>query len=125
MLVTRTSTSELAAVEARLSDTSRSLTLEAGALVSDSKPADHPTVVLIVLCVAQFISALDVFIVNVALPKIGVGVGTLSLSDCHSTFRARGKRGRDRRGSPLVAPRASRRRRSGDRSVSRIDDRGS
>jgi MFS family permease len=38
-------------------------------------------VVLIVLCVAQFLSALDVFIVNVALPKIGVGVGSSSLSD--------------------------------------------
>jgi EmrB/QacA subfamily drug resistance transporter len=45
------------------------------------KPADHPTVVLVVLCVAQFLSALDVFIVNVALPKIGAGVGSLSLSD--------------------------------------------
>ena len=74
--MTSASTSELAAAEARLSDTSRSLTLEAGALVSDSKPADHPTVVLAVLCVAQFLSALDVFIVNVALPKIGAGVGS-------------------------------------------------
>jgi EmrB/QacA subfamily drug resistance transporter len=45
------------------------------------KPARHPGVVLAVLCVAQFIAALDVFIVNVALPKIGAGVGTSSLSD--------------------------------------------
>jgi EmrB/QacA subfamily drug resistance transporter len=52
-----------------------------GAVVPDSKPADHPTVVLVVLCVAQFLSALDVFIVNVALRKIGVGVGASSLSD--------------------------------------------
>ncbi|MDX6503640.1 MAG: hypothetical protein QOE29_765 [Gaiellaceae bacterium] len=44
-------------------------------------PASHPTVVLAVLCVAQFIGALDVFIVNVALPNIGVGFGESSLSN--------------------------------------------
>jgi EmrB/QacA subfamily drug resistance transporter len=38
-------------------------------------------VVLAVLCVAQFIGALDVFIVNVALPKIGAGFGESSLSN--------------------------------------------
>ena len=75
------STPELAAAETQLGDTSPSLTLEGGALVPHSKPADHPTVVLAVLCVAQFLSALDVFIVNVALRKIGVGVGASSLSD--------------------------------------------
>jgi EmrB/QacA subfamily drug resistance transporter len=79
--VARSSTSELAAAEAQLNDTSPSLTVEAGGLVTDSEPADHPTVVLAVLCVAQFVSALDVFIVNVALGKIGVGVGASSLSD--------------------------------------------
>ena len=41
----------------------------------------HPTVVLAVLCVAQFIGALDVFIVNVALPKIGAAFGEHSLSN--------------------------------------------
>jgi hypothetical protein len=60
--VARASTSELAAAEARLNYTSPSLTLETGAVVPGSKPADHPTVVLAVLCVAQFLSALDVFI---------------------------------------------------------------
>jgi EmrB/QacA subfamily drug resistance transporter len=45
------------------------------------KAASHPTVVLTVLCVAQFIGALDVFIVNVALPKIGAGFGERSLSN--------------------------------------------
>jgi hypothetical protein len=60
--VARATTSELAPTEARLSDTSPSLSLEARALVPDSKPAAHPTVVLAVLCVAQFLSALDVFI---------------------------------------------------------------
>jgi EmrB/QacA subfamily drug resistance transporter len=44
-------------------------------------PASHPTVVLAVLCAAQFIGALDVFIVNVALPKIGAGFGETSLSN--------------------------------------------
>jgi EmrB/QacA subfamily drug resistance transporter len=72
---------EPATIGGRLTDTSPSLTLEAGALGPEPKPADHPTIVLAVLCVAQFIAALDVFIVNVALPKIGVGVGTSSLSD--------------------------------------------
>jgi MFS family permease len=79
--VPRASTSQLAADETQVDDTSPSLTLEGGALVPDSKPADHPTVVLAVLCTAQFLSALDVFIVNVALRKIGVGVGASSLSD--------------------------------------------
>jgi hypothetical protein len=79
--VARASASEFAAAEAQLNDTSPSLTVEAGGLVPDYKPSDHPTVVLAVLCVAQFVSALDVFIVNVALRKIGVGVGTSSLSD--------------------------------------------
>jgi hypothetical protein len=78
--VARASTSELAAAEARLANPSPSLTLEAGSLGLDSKPAEHPAVVLAVLCVAQFLSALDVFIVNVALRKIGVGVGTSTLS---------------------------------------------
>jgi hypothetical protein len=36
---------------------------------------------LAVLCAAQFIGALDVFIVNVALPKIGAGFGETSLSN--------------------------------------------
>jgi hypothetical protein len=51
MLVT-----ELAAAEARLSDTSRSLTAEAGPLVPGSERADQPTVVLAVLCAAGFVS---------------------------------------------------------------------
>src|ERR1700740_109347 len=55
--------------------------LRAGTGDVEPKPPAHPTVVLVVLCVAQFLSALDVFIVNVALPKIGVGVGSSSLSD--------------------------------------------
>jgi EmrB/QacA subfamily drug resistance transporter len=38
-------------------------------------------VVLAVLCAGQFIAALDLFIVNVALPKIGIGVGATSLSN--------------------------------------------
>jgi EmrB/QacA subfamily drug resistance transporter len=46
-----------------------------------SKPAGHPAVLLAVLCVGQFLAALDLFIVNVALPKIGVGVHATSLSD--------------------------------------------
>ncbi|MEA2274909.1 MAG: hypothetical protein QOI98_3617 [Solirubrobacteraceae bacterium] len=46
-----------------------------------AKHASHPTVVLAVLCVAQFIGALDVFIVNVALPQIGAGFGESSLSN--------------------------------------------
>ena len=75
------STSELAAAETQLDDTALSLSLEGGALAPASKPAEHPTVVLVVLCVAQFLSALDVFIVNVALRKIGVGIGASSLSD--------------------------------------------
>jgi hypothetical protein len=54
--VARASTSELPAAEAQLNDTSPSLTLEAGTLVPDSRPAGHPTVVLSVLCVAQFLS---------------------------------------------------------------------
>ena len=41
----------------------------------------HPTAVLAVLCVAQFIGALDVFIVNVALPKMGAAFGEHSLSN--------------------------------------------
>ena len=49
--------------------------------IASAKPAAHPTVVLAVLCVAQFLGALDVFIVNVALPKIGVGFGESSLSN--------------------------------------------
>jgi EmrB/QacA subfamily drug resistance transporter len=36
---------------------------------------------LAVLCIAQFLAALDVFIVNVALPKIGAGFGESSLSN--------------------------------------------
>ena len=74
----RASTSELAAAEAQPSPL---LSLKSGSLDLASKPAEHPTVVLAVLCVAQFLSALDVFIVNVALRKIGAGVGTASLSD--------------------------------------------
>lgn len=77
----RASASELPAAEARLDNPSPAPTLEPGSLGPDSKPAGHPTVVLAVLCVAQFVSALDVFIVNVALRKIGVGVGASSLSD--------------------------------------------
>ena len=45
------------------------------------KPAAHPAVLLAVLCAGQFLAALDLFIVNVALPKIGVGVHATSLSD--------------------------------------------
>lgn len=62
-------------------ETSHRPALSTGTAGPEPKPAAHPTVVLIVLCVAQFLSALDVFIVNVALPKIGVGVGSSSLSD--------------------------------------------
>jgi hypothetical protein len=75
------STSEFAAAEAQLNDASPSLTVQARGLVPDSKPAEHPRVVLAVLCVAQFVTALDVFIVNVALRKIGVRVRMSSLSD--------------------------------------------
>lgn len=45
------------------------------------KPASHPTIVLAVLCVGQFLAALDVFIVNVALPKIGSAFNERSLSN--------------------------------------------
>jgi EmrB/QacA subfamily drug resistance transporter len=45
------------------------------------KPAAHPLVLLTILCVGQFLAALDLFIVNVALPKIGVGVHATSLSN--------------------------------------------
>jgi EmrB/QacA subfamily drug resistance transporter len=79
--VARPSTPAFAAAENQVANPSSPLTLESGSLGVDSKPADHPTVVLAVLCVAQFLSALDVFIVNVALRKIGVGVGASSLSD--------------------------------------------
>jgi EmrB/QacA subfamily drug resistance transporter len=51
------------------------------AIASAPRAASHPTVVLAVLCVAQFLAALDVFIVNVALPKIGAGFGESSLSN--------------------------------------------
>jgi EmrB/QacA subfamily drug resistance transporter len=50
-------------------------------IASAPRPALHPTVVLAVLCVAQFLAALDVFIVNVALPNIGAGFGESSLSN--------------------------------------------
>ncbi|MDX6642110.1 MAG: hypothetical protein QOD76_72 [Solirubrobacteraceae bacterium] len=71
--------SETAATEAKLKEPSGALQSASGARGPEPRPAEHPTVVLAVLCTAQFIGALDVFIVNVALPKIGVGVGTSSL----------------------------------------------
>ncbi len=46
-----------------------------------AKGAVHPTVVLAVLCVGEFIAALDVFIVNVALPKVGIAFDEHSLSN--------------------------------------------
>jgi EmrB/QacA subfamily drug resistance transporter len=80
LLVTRPP-SEIAATEAKLKEPSGALQSATGARGPEPRPAEHPTVVLAVLCTAQFIGALDVFIVNVALPKIGVGVGTSSLAD--------------------------------------------
>jgi hypothetical protein len=67
------SASSASATVAPLTETSHWPALSSGTAGPEPKPAAHPAVVLIVLCVAQFISALDVFIVNVALPKIGVG----------------------------------------------------
>jgi EmrB/QacA subfamily drug resistance transporter len=75
------SASNAAAAAAPLIEVSQRPTLRTGSTGAEPEPAAHPTVVLIVLCVAQFLSALDVFIVNVALPKIGLGVGSSSLSD--------------------------------------------
>jgi len=57
-------------------------TAEAGAGTGSPTPGGaHPLRILIVLCVAQFLSALDVFIVNVALSPIGKGLHEPSLSD--------------------------------------------
>jgi len=68
-------------IEERPGDLTRALAPVIGAPGRAGKPAAHPVVVLTVLCVAQFIAALDLFIVNVALPKIGIGVGATSLSN--------------------------------------------
>ena len=73
--------SDIGATEAQGAEPSGALALQTGVGGSRQKPAEHPIVVLAVLCVAQFLGALDVFIVNVALPKIGAGVHTTSLSD--------------------------------------------
>jgi hypothetical protein len=67
-------------MEAKLKEPSGALQSATGARGPAPRPAEHPAVVLAVLCTAQFIGALDVFIVNVALPEIGVGVGTTRIS---------------------------------------------
>jgi EmrB/QacA subfamily drug resistance transporter len=73
--------SDMGATEAQGTEPSGALAAQTSVGGSGPKPAEHPIVVLAVLCVAQFLGALDVFIVNVALPKIGSGLHTTSLSD--------------------------------------------
>ena len=43
--------------------------------------AKHRNIILIILCIAVFMASLDVFIVNVALNKIGHSIGQASLSN--------------------------------------------
>jgi EmrB/QacA subfamily drug resistance transporter len=45
------------------------------------RPAHHPQVVLLVLCLAAFMASLDVFVVNVAFEDIGRDFGGVQLSD--------------------------------------------
>jgi MFS family permease len=68
-------------IEARASDPANPRATQTSMFASPPGHASHPRVVLAVLCVAQFLAALDVFIVNVALPKIGAGFGESSLSN--------------------------------------------
>jgi EmrB/QacA subfamily drug resistance transporter len=70
-----------AATGRRPADLPRGLDPGTGASGRTPRPVANPLVLLAVLCVGQFLAALDLFIVNVALPKIGVAVHASSLSN--------------------------------------------